>query len=176
MHMKPGWKSSEFWLSVLSHLVSIIGSAVGFIPPAEAPYAIAAATVLSSVYTAARAVVKAKGGKVDGPDTLDNSVLLNRIDDLVKKIAEQAPKAAPGPGAGTAGALALAAVLALSATGCSYSTRFKETHDLDRLAACEVEAARRCEAESRKPVPEPVELKPSPGLETAPPTATAAGR
>ncbi len=167
--MKPGWKTSEFWLAIISLVSTIAGSAVGCVPPADVPWAIAAATVLSSVYTAARALVKAKGGKVDGPDTLDNSVLLNRIDDLVKKIAEQTPRA----GSGTAGAILLAAALAISASGCSYSTRFKETHDLDRLAACEVEAARRCEAESRKALPEPVDLKPSTGPE-APPSATAA--
>lgn len=40
-------------------------------------------------------------------------------------------------------------------SGCAYTSEFKNSHDMDKLADCAEQAALQCERESRKVVVEP---------------------
>lgn len=53
---KPGWKTTEFWLSLGGQLATLFGAVKGFIPPQYAAIIIAVGT---AVYTIAATVRKA---------------------------------------------------------------------------------------------------------------------
>lgn len=52
---KPGWKTSEFWLTAITNVIGVVGALKGIIP---ANYATIALTVLNSVYAIVRSFVK----------------------------------------------------------------------------------------------------------------------
>ena len=54
--MKSGWKTSEFWLTIISNLVTIAGALQGIIDPKTAAIVLA---VLNGLYTTLRTVAKA---------------------------------------------------------------------------------------------------------------------
>lgn len=54
---KPGWKTTEFWLTVASQVATIWGSVQGFIPP---KYAVIATSVGTAIYTILRTLAKAQ--------------------------------------------------------------------------------------------------------------------
>ena len=56
---KPGWKTSEFYLHIISILVVIGSAATPLIPAAAFPWLAGAAVFLSTAYTVARTVAKA---------------------------------------------------------------------------------------------------------------------
>lgn len=53
--VKPGWKTTEFWVSVLSALGAIITGAAGVIPP---KYAVFAAAASAGFYSVSRGLAK----------------------------------------------------------------------------------------------------------------------
>ena len=55
---KPGWKTSEFWITLLVNTIGVLGVLQGSVPPADAKYVVMALTVLNSVYTVARTFIK----------------------------------------------------------------------------------------------------------------------
>ena len=55
---KPGWKTTEFWMTLMTNLIGVLGMAKGAVPPQYQPYVIGALTVLNSVYTIARTFIK----------------------------------------------------------------------------------------------------------------------
>lgn len=55
---KPGWKTSEFWMTLMTNVIGMLGMAKGIVPPQYQPYVIGALTVLNSVYTIARTFIK----------------------------------------------------------------------------------------------------------------------
>lgn len=57
--MTPGWKTTEFWLSILA-LLSTVLPQVAPIAGAGGPVLVAAGAGLAAVYTASRSYVKAK--------------------------------------------------------------------------------------------------------------------
>lgn len=70
MDTKPGWKTSEFWLSLAAVVVAaVLGS--GLLPEGS-PWAvglgIAAAVLASLGYTAARTALKRDAAKLTGGD------------------------------------------------------------------------------------------------------------
>jgi hypothetical protein len=56
--IKAGFKTSEFWVTLLSNVIGILGVIKGVVPPQYAPWVVGALTVLNSVYTVARTFVK----------------------------------------------------------------------------------------------------------------------
>lgn len=80
MNIRPGYKSTEFWLAILGLLASGATYAAGYVPQAAT-----AATIITAVYAASRTIVKATGGKVDDPQTLDRARLTNEIFDKAAK-------------------------------------------------------------------------------------------
>lgn len=54
--VKSGWKTSEFWLTILSNLITIAGALNGIIDPKTAAIVLA---VLNGLYTTLRTVAKA---------------------------------------------------------------------------------------------------------------------
>lgn len=52
---KPGWKTTEFWLTMLTNLIAIIGSLKGVIPTETATIILA---VANGVYGVIRAITK----------------------------------------------------------------------------------------------------------------------
>ena len=56
--VKPGYQTSEFWLTLLTNAITMLGMVKGNIPQQYQPYAIAALTILNSVYTVARTFIK----------------------------------------------------------------------------------------------------------------------
>lgn len=62
--MKPGWKTSEFWLTVLGGVASAAGAVAQVVP---VPAAMAVAGALVAVYTAARTAVKIANRKAPAP-------------------------------------------------------------------------------------------------------------
>lgn len=58
--VKSGWKTSEFWMTVVSNLITIVGALKGVIPAETAAVIVA---VLNGLYTIGRDVVKAKAGE-----------------------------------------------------------------------------------------------------------------
>ena len=53
--MKPGWKTTEFWLTVLSNLAVVVGALEGVIPAEKMAIIIA---VINGVYGVVRATTK----------------------------------------------------------------------------------------------------------------------
>jgi hypothetical protein len=58
VQVKAGWRTSEFWVTMLSNVIGILGIVKGTVPPQYAGYVVMALTVLNSVYTVARSFVK----------------------------------------------------------------------------------------------------------------------
>ena len=52
---KPGWKTTEFWLTVANQVAMVWGSVSGFVPP---KYAIIASAVGTCAYTILRTLAK----------------------------------------------------------------------------------------------------------------------
>ena len=73
--MKSGWKTTEFWLTVIGSGVAIF-SAVGGLIPADLSAKIIGGAVM--VYTIARAIVKFTPSRKDDE-------LLDRIEQIVKR-------------------------------------------------------------------------------------------
>lgn len=57
--MKPGYKTSEFWLALGA--ASLAGG-LGYLQTIDAAWAIASVTIISSLYAILRAALKAKAG------------------------------------------------------------------------------------------------------------------
>ena len=55
---KPGWKTSEFWITLLMNVIGALTLIKGIVPAPYSAYVIVALTVLNSVYTIARSFVK----------------------------------------------------------------------------------------------------------------------
>lgn len=53
--VKPGYKTTEFWMSVLASASGLIGQIQGSIPE---PWGVVAATIITAAYTVARAIAK----------------------------------------------------------------------------------------------------------------------
>ena len=73
--MKSGWKTTEFWLTVIGSGIAIF-SAVGGLIPADLSAKIIAGAVM--VYTIARAIVKFTPSRKDDE-------LLDKIEQIVKQ-------------------------------------------------------------------------------------------
>ena len=58
--LKEGFKTSEFWLTLLSSAIAVVGAIKGVIPAQTAAIALA---ILNGIYTTMRSVVKIKGAK-----------------------------------------------------------------------------------------------------------------
>jgi hypothetical protein len=56
--VKPGWQCSEFWLTLMTNLIGVLGMAKGVVPPQYQGYVAVALVVLNGVYTTARTLVK----------------------------------------------------------------------------------------------------------------------
>ena len=72
--MKSGWKTTEFWLTVIGSGVAIF-SAVGGLIPADLSAKIVGVAIMT--YTIARAIVKFTPSRKDDE-------LLNRIEQIIK--------------------------------------------------------------------------------------------
>ena len=59
--MKDGYKTTEFWLTILTNLITIVTAIQGVIPPQTAAIILA---VLNGIYTTMRSIVK-----INAPDT-----------------------------------------------------------------------------------------------------------
>lgn len=59
--MKPGYKTTEFWLVGLGNLAALAGAYGGIIPGG---YGVSIAAALSAIYVASRTIIKAFGGTV----------------------------------------------------------------------------------------------------------------
>ncbi len=57
--MKPGWKTTEFWITVFAALNGIVGQYVGLIPE---PYGLVVSAVLGAAYTISRGLAKKGNG------------------------------------------------------------------------------------------------------------------
>lgn len=57
--MKPGYKTTEFWLCLLA--ASTAGG-LGYLETIDAPWAVASVTVISGLYAMLRASLKSKDG------------------------------------------------------------------------------------------------------------------
>lgn len=55
--MKPGYKTTEFWLCLGA---ATLAGSLGYLETIDAPWAVASVTIISSVYTLLRAALKAK--------------------------------------------------------------------------------------------------------------------
>ena len=62
LETKPGWKTTEFWLTVSGSLASILGAVAGILPPEYASIAVA---VSAGLYSLSRG--KAKQGMDPNP-------------------------------------------------------------------------------------------------------------
>jgi hypothetical protein len=58
VQIKAGWKTSEFWMTLLTNVIGMLGMAKGIVPSQDVPYVVMALTVLNSVYTIARTFIK----------------------------------------------------------------------------------------------------------------------
>jgi hypothetical protein len=71
--VKPGWKTSEFWLGIFSIIVTIYSKVQGIIPPELMVKVIA---ILSGVYMIARGIAKLT-------KTTADDELLDKIDKII---------------------------------------------------------------------------------------------
>lgn len=55
---KPGWKTSEFWLSAIGLAVTVGAAIAPFMPPAALVYVASAGVLIPSVYAIARTIAK----------------------------------------------------------------------------------------------------------------------
>ena len=55
--MKPGYKTTEFWIALGSAAFS---GALGYMQTVQAPWAIASVTIITTVYTLIRGALKSK--------------------------------------------------------------------------------------------------------------------
>lgn len=58
-NVKDGYKTTEFWLTIISNLITVTGAVQGVIDPKTAAIILA---VLNGVYNLVRGIVKAKAG------------------------------------------------------------------------------------------------------------------
>lgn len=58
--MTPGYKTTEFWLSLAA---ACIAGGLGYLETISAPWAVASVTVISGIYAVLRAALKAKQAK-----------------------------------------------------------------------------------------------------------------
>jgi uncharacterized membrane protein YfcA len=79
--MKAGWKSTEFWVTLLGVIGSLVGSIAGMLPP-ELVVKIVAGLVI--VYTIARTITKLT------PSTKDDE-LVAKIGEIINKLGGQVP-------------------------------------------------------------------------------------
>ncbi len=56
--ISPGWKTTEFWMNALLHVITVLGVLKGIVPAQYVPYVIGALTILDSVYTVSRTFLK----------------------------------------------------------------------------------------------------------------------
>lgn len=56
--MKPGWKTTEFWLTIFTALNGIVGQYAGLIPE---PYGIIITSVMGAAYSISRGLAKKNG-------------------------------------------------------------------------------------------------------------------
>ena len=75
--LKPGWQTTEFWISTTAMLGGLAGQAAGFIPP---PYGLILTTVSVAAYSISRGLAKAQpssivvaSGQQDSPVTVTGS-------------------------------------------------------------------------------------------------------
>jgi hypothetical protein len=59
MKQKPGWKTTEFWLTILSNLVTVIGTLKNVIPPEKAAMYIG---IINAIYGIIRTYGKTNQG------------------------------------------------------------------------------------------------------------------
>jgi membrane protein YdbS with pleckstrin-like domain len=55
--MKPGYKTTEFWLCLAAAMTA---GGLGYLQSLDAPWAVASVTIISAVYAVMRAALKAK--------------------------------------------------------------------------------------------------------------------
>lgn len=53
--MKAGWRTTEFWISVLTTVASLVGGLSGSLPPR---WGLAASTLAGAAYTVSRGIAK----------------------------------------------------------------------------------------------------------------------
>lgn len=63
-NMKPGARTTEFWITLIGSLNAMIGQYAGVIPE---PYGIIATTILGAIYTIARTIYKSKAPEASAP-------------------------------------------------------------------------------------------------------------
>jgi hypothetical protein len=85
--MKPGWKTTEFWVTIATTLWAAFGHALS--PAAQA----VVVAVVPGVYTAARAVQKAVAAHADAKRVLATAVVNADL------ATERRPPALPSPSA-----------------------------------------------------------------------------
>lgn len=80
--MKAGWKTTEFWATLLGIIGTLAGAVVGYLPP---ELVVKIITGLIAVYTVARAVVKLT------PSTKDDE-LVAKIGEVITKLGGKLPE------------------------------------------------------------------------------------
>jgi len=53
--VKPGWKTTEFWMTVIGNLVTVVGTLNGTIPPEKCAIIV---SILNTIYTVLRTFAK----------------------------------------------------------------------------------------------------------------------
>ncbi len=86
--VKPGWRTSEFWLVLAGGIATIASAAAPLIPAAALPYIAGVSLVLPAIYTVARTIVKLTPSKADDA-FLDN--LAAKLAPLIKLDKPAAP-------------------------------------------------------------------------------------
>lgn len=61
---KPGWKKSEFWLTILTNIITIVGSLQGVIPPETAAIILA---VVNAIYSVLRTIAYSTPTPIPNP-------------------------------------------------------------------------------------------------------------
>lgn len=75
--IKAGWKTSEFWLTVLTNIIAIVGSLGGLIPPQTATVILA---VANGVYGIIRAITKSSASSTSVTATTGSTVTVAPTD------------------------------------------------------------------------------------------------
>jgi len=65
--VRPGLQTSEFWLSALALLSTVLPQVFGLFGGPESPVVVASTAALAAVYTGARSYVKAKEAQAARP-------------------------------------------------------------------------------------------------------------
>jgi hypothetical protein len=80
--MKSGWKTSEFWFTILGQIIPIVITLWGFIPQTVMLKIMAISGILSAVYILARSLVKITKSKVD-------DAVFNKLNVIIKVLLEK---------------------------------------------------------------------------------------